>query len=176
MVYRWSLIAGRLPGRTDNEIKNYWNTNLGKKVQEEQNSASSTRNQKQSNEKDKKIAIADLLTDPSRKTETSIIRTKAMQIKSKVVPDPKPQKFEEHPVADKVAGFSVLQNVPADQPIESSSQDGLSSLDNQMGQGLGELCLTDLLNSDLSDFTLDWDMPLDFRSFSSFLEPEGDWF
>ncbi|XP_022729719.1 transcription factor WER-like [Durio zibethinus] len=30
---RWSLIAGRLPGRTDNEIKNYWNTNLSKRVQ-----------------------------------------------------------------------------------------------------------------------------------------------
>ncbi|KAK4354525.1 hypothetical protein RND71_026719 [Anisodus tanguticus] len=31
---RWSLIAGRLPGRTDNEIKNYWNTNIVKKLQE----------------------------------------------------------------------------------------------------------------------------------------------
>lgn len=29
---RWSLIAGRLPGRTDNEIKNYWNTCLRKKL------------------------------------------------------------------------------------------------------------------------------------------------
>ncbi|XP_010482628.1 PREDICTED: transcription factor MYB82 isoform X1 [Camelina sativa] len=28
---RWSLIAGRLPGRTDNEVKNYWNTHLNKK-------------------------------------------------------------------------------------------------------------------------------------------------
>ncbi|KAK2645170.1 hypothetical protein Ddye_020365, partial [Dipteronia dyeriana] len=28
---RWSLIARRLPGRTDNEIKNYWNTNLSKR-------------------------------------------------------------------------------------------------------------------------------------------------
>ncbi|GLJ47271.1 hypothetical protein SUGI_0998230 [Cryptomeria japonica] len=28
---RWSLIAGRLSGRTDNEIKNYWNTKLSKK-------------------------------------------------------------------------------------------------------------------------------------------------
>nr|QEM53384.1 MYB82 [Platanus x hispanica] len=28
---RWSLIAGRLPGRTDNEVKNYWNTHLMKR-------------------------------------------------------------------------------------------------------------------------------------------------
>jgi len=26
------LIAGRIPGRTDNEIKNYWNTHLRKKL------------------------------------------------------------------------------------------------------------------------------------------------
>ncbi|CAN6484826.1 unnamed protein product [Victoria cruziana] len=32
---RWSLIAGRLPGRTDNEIKNYWNTHLSKKLRHE---------------------------------------------------------------------------------------------------------------------------------------------
>ncbi|KAF7806091.1 transcription factor WER-like [Senna tora] len=29
---RWSLIAGRVPGRTDNQVKNYWNTHLSKKV------------------------------------------------------------------------------------------------------------------------------------------------
>ncbi|KAL7190789.1 hypothetical protein ACSBR2_022967 [Camellia fascicularis] len=29
---RWSLIAGRLPGRTSNDIKNYWNTHLQKKL------------------------------------------------------------------------------------------------------------------------------------------------
>ncbi|KAE8701567.1 Transcription factor MYB82 [Hibiscus syriacus] len=29
---RWCLIAGRLPGRTDNEVKNYWNTHLNKKA------------------------------------------------------------------------------------------------------------------------------------------------
>ncbi|KAH9321064.1 hypothetical protein KI387_015703, partial [Taxus chinensis] len=44
---RWSLIAGRLPGRTDNEIKNYWSTILSKRTTKSQhlnsiNSSSST--------------------------------------------------------------------------------------------------------------------------------------
>ncbi|GMJ02974.1 myb domain protein 27 [Hibiscus trionum] len=29
---KWSMIARRLPGRTDNEIKNYWRTHLSKKA------------------------------------------------------------------------------------------------------------------------------------------------
>ncbi|KAG6698411.1 hypothetical protein I3843_08G019600 [Carya illinoinensis] len=32
---RWSLIAGRLPGRTDNEIKNYWNSYIAKKAKDQ---------------------------------------------------------------------------------------------------------------------------------------------
>ncbi|KAI6692814.1 hypothetical protein NL676_020524 [Syzygium grande] len=33
---RWSMIAGRLPGRTANDVKNYWNCHLGKKLDPQQ--------------------------------------------------------------------------------------------------------------------------------------------
>lgn len=32
LFFRWSLIAGRVPGRTDNQVKNHWNTHLSKKL------------------------------------------------------------------------------------------------------------------------------------------------
>ncbi|GAB4856602.1 hypothetical protein Ancab_014518 [Ancistrocladus abbreviatus] len=37
---KWSRIAKRLPGRTDNEIKNYWRTHLRKKIQIQETYAS----------------------------------------------------------------------------------------------------------------------------------------
>lgn len=41
--FRWSAIAARLPGRTDNEIKNVWHTHLKKKLKDKQSSQDSKR-------------------------------------------------------------------------------------------------------------------------------------
>ncbi|KAJ4825711.1 hypothetical protein Tsubulata_001207, partial [Turnera subulata] len=34
VLYRWSAIAAKLPGRTDNEIKNVWHTHLKKRLKQ----------------------------------------------------------------------------------------------------------------------------------------------
>nr|QTO65852.1 R2R3MYB [Masdevallia wendlandiana] len=71
---RWSLIAGRLPGRTDNDIKNYWNTNLGKKAKEPSGM--------------KKLQAASNCLLPSQATnKTNLIRTKAIRC-NKLASDP----------------------------------------------------------------------------------------
>ncbi|MCD9559412.1 hypothetical protein HAX54_017342 [Datura stramonium] len=50
---RWSLIAGRIPGRTDNDIKNYWNTHLLKKLKAQGNEPRRHKSLRKSKEKEK---------------------------------------------------------------------------------------------------------------------------
>ncbi|XP_073013521.1 transcription factor MYB1-like [Typha latifolia] len=76
---RWSLIAGRLPGRTDNEIKNYWNTYLRKKVLGSLSEYSS---------KDKKIQPQ--IRMESRGSSENVIRTKVVRCTRSVFADQVP--------------------------------------------------------------------------------------
>ncbi|KAL5572372.1 hypothetical protein UlMin_021969 [Ulmus minor] len=87
---RWSLIAGRLPGRTDNEIKNYWNTNLSKRVQVDKKALVYT---KWRNTKSNDINLGsnkNFLKDQMNGSKEShqVIRTKAFRC-SKVVINPR---------------------------------------------------------------------------------------
>nr|XP_011468576.1 PREDICTED: transcription factor WER-like [Fragaria vesca subsp. vesca] len=57
---RWSLIAGRLPGRTDNVIKNYWYTCLSKKIQQKEKQSNNEANGTiQFPVVDEKLSVAD---------------------------------------------------------------------------------------------------------------------
>ncbi|XP_059633203.1 transcription factor MYB123-like [Cornus florida] len=80
---RWSLIAGRLPGRTDNEIKNFWNTNLRKRMlQGQKNQNYSTKQQLINiNLKNKET-----LTPQTRIQPHPVIRTKAVRCTKVIIP------------------------------------------------------------------------------------------
>ncbi|KAI9119864.1 hypothetical protein K1719_009253 [Acacia pycnantha] len=87
---RWSLIAGRLPGRTDNEIKNYWNTNIGKKFQNNGNSKTKSSPTSSGSPPSRARQDKDMDPDPDQKAPQNtagscLVRTKATRCTKVIV-------------------------------------------------------------------------------------------
>ncbi|GLT98775.1 hypothetical protein SLE2022_162580 [Rubroshorea leprosula] len=155
---RWSLIAGRLPGRTDNEIKNYWNTNLCKRLGDHKSPASSGKQNWKKNEiKPPSTTVSE---GQVKRDESQVVRTRAIRCTKVFINPEQPLPVKDEPISDmnnrETAGPSINGTVRS-----NTSTDGLSSsfpgednntLDFLLDFNVGEFCLSDLLNTDSSDF------------------------
>ncbi|XVF80258.1 hypothetical protein PTKIN_Ptkin15bG0056600 [Pterospermum kingtungense] len=118
---RWSLIAGRLPGRTDNEIKNHWNTHLSKRLLSQGTDPNTHR----------KLSESVVQQVKKRKNSRSGSKTNKKQNKIKAKLLDEPEKHKVHlpkPIRIK-ASFSLPRNDSFDQcntfsSTVSSSQGG----------------------------------------------------
>ncbi|KAG6738978.1 hypothetical protein POTOM_058613 [Populus tomentosa] len=98
---KWSIIAGKLPGRTDNEIKNHWHTNLSKRVKQSQSVSSELVNKEQSSE-----------TSESADSQAEKSETESVSVNTPSEPDGHPK---------------IVENIPSPQEISCSE---LSSMNN----------------------------------------------
>lgn len=141
---RWSLIAGRLPGRTDNEIKNYWNTKLGKEVKaipEQLNG------EKDSGKLKQRKAKASLKTEaPKELGEQShpIIRTKAVRCTKVYIPQHQDDGMANQnlePCSNEKALASILEDVdPENFFVDFDMQDLLLEVP---ANDLSQVCMTE---------------------------------
>ncbi|KAJ8766673.1 hypothetical protein K2173_004497 [Erythroxylum novogranatense] len=132
---RWSLIAGRLPGRTDNEIKNYWNTNLRKKFQ-----GKSKKNPKCSSPS---AQLKHLTSGTLQKPQ--VIRAKAVRCTKVILPPPPSNRsndeIKKYDIDERTSGPQLEGNLSADFLVNFDVNDLLSEfLNTDLFQAAGNEC------------------------------------
>ncbi|XWS72246.1 hypothetical protein CRYUN_Cryun02cG0023300 [Craigia yunnanensis] len=146
-AFRWSLIAGRLPGRTDNEIKNYWNTNLSKRVQGGQKvSPKSTQaSNLQLNKLRRLGCIKSSLTGFSKDDQQKVIRTKAVKCTKAV--NVIPRLLDNQTAENNILGPKSESSTASETPSSSAIHEN-NSIDFLMDFDINELLVSDVPISD----------------------------
>ncbi|XP_015576107.1 transcription factor MYB1 isoform X2 [Ricinus communis] len=149
---RWSLIAGRLPGRTDNEIKNYWNTIIGKKLQNQENTSSTHTQSNQSHQNVPNPTIKNSISQYANDGDAKLSPT------NQVVVPRKPRKCDDvkavaapPSVATSVSGSDDILVPESSPPLEFTLGEDNNPSDILLDFEMGEQLLFDLLNADYSE-------------------------
>lgn len=152
---RWSLIAGRLPGRTDNEVKNYWNTVLSKKVHHHRSSVHIRKNSDKHDEKMQQNVNNQVRTDTaissSSEMESHLVQAMTTTQRSKEFINQETQRTEDY-VSNVEAG-PPIDGVPSMEPDDIyNCLFSFASGDNNCGQhSIMDLNVEDLWFSDFLD-------------------------
>ncbi|KAL8053357.1 hypothetical protein ABFX02_05G065700 [Erythranthe guttata] len=109
---RWSLIAGRLPGRTDNEIKNHWNTHLLKKLKNSGVHVSTLRDSPKSAAKPKKSAAGAVAGKKKKKQK------KVVDVEEKNSGNEKALTVDQEKVSNKSEDININININNNNPAK----------------------------------------------------------
>ncbi|GKV36174.1 hypothetical protein SLEP1_g44334 [Rubroshorea leprosula] len=122
---KWSKIASHLPGRTDNEIKNVWNTHLKKRVDAPEGAITPKVNESKESSLTSSSSSSSTLVSPTRKRNQALAGLEGEQPWDEGSSTPK----KPRPSETKGVKAGELSN-PADEPKEISTSSVSSTISN----------------------------------------------